>query len=193
MASGIIRQSAGHIIVESSPGTGSTFSVYLPRVEQPNTSQSNNSQGPVTPWTGSETVLLVDDQEAVRSLDRRTLQQYGYTVIATGSGDDVCQLAAGCAAPIDLLVTDVVMPRMNGMEVAEAPRRENPNLKVIFMSGYANDTLNQHPGADGTRFLQKPFTPVALAQAVRQLLDSQSAARLSEPVVAAPRWPAPKA
>ena len=96
-------------------------------------------------------------------------------------------------APIDLLITDVVMPRMNGTDLAVALRRENANLKVVFVSGYTSGALNEVMAADNTSFLQKPFTPVALAQAVRQLLDSPSAARLSEPVVAAPRRPAPKA
>jgi CheY-like chemotaxis protein len=170
MVYGIVRQSGGHILVESSPGTGSTFSVYLPRVDQPVAPESGNSPG-AAPLAGSETVLLVDDQEALRSLGRRTLERYGYTVIAPASAEEACQLAAGLAASIDLLVTDVVMPGMNGTELAETLRRENPDLKVVFMSGYTNDALSQHTGVDGTRFLQKPFTPVLLARSVRELLD----------------------
>jgi CheY-like chemotaxis protein len=172
MVYGIVRQSGGDVIVESRPGAGSTFSVYLPRVEDVMAAESETTKRLSAPFDGSETVLLVDDEESLRSLVCRTLQRYGYTVIATGSGDEACRVAATHGAPFDLLVTDVVMPGMNGPELAEALRRDSPNLKVIFMSGYANDTLSQHTGMDGTRFLQKPFAPVALARSVRQLLDA---------------------
>jgi CheY-like chemotaxis protein len=172
MVYGIVRQSGGDVIVESRPGAGSTFSVYLPRVEDVMAAESETTKRLSAPFEGSETVLLVDDEESLRSLVCRTLQRYGYTVIATGSGHEACQVAAAHGAPIDLLVTDVVMPGMNGPELAEALRRVSPNLKVIFISGYANDTLSQHTGMGGMRFLQKPFAPVALARSVRQLLDA---------------------
>jgi len=169
MVYGIIRQSGGHIRVESTPGTGSTFSVYLPRAEHPVASESVVPVMPA-PTGRAESVLLVDDDESVRSLGRRTLERHGYTVITSGSGDEAFQLAATRGAPIDLLVTDVMMPGMNGPALAEALRREHPDLKVIFISGYADETVSHPSGGDGTRFLQKPFATADLADSVRELL-----------------------
>jgi len=175
MAYGIVRQSGGHIVVESTLGRGSTFSIYLPRVEPPAAAATSAAGAALQP-VGSETVLLVDDDDSVRSLARRSLGRQGYTVLTTGSGDEARQLAANRDAPIDLLVTDVMMPGMNGPDLADALRREHPHLKVIFISGYAGDAVSQPTVGNGTRFLQKPFAIVDLGRAVRELLDAGGAA-----------------
>ena len=183
MAYGIVRQSGGHILVDSTPGRGSTFSIYLPRVE-PSPAAATGAAGPAVPSVGAETVLLVDDDDAVRSLAGRSLRRQGYTVLSTGSGDEARQLAANREPPIDLLVTDVMMPGMNGPALADALRRENPRLKVIFMSGYADDAVSEPPVGDRTRFLQKPFATVDLPRAVRELLDAGGPPREVRPLSA---------
>jgi CheY-like chemotaxis protein len=129
-------------------------------------------QPPEPPRGGSETVLLCEDEADLRELTRDVLEAYGYRVIQAGDGREALEVAAGFQGQIDLLLTDVVMPRMNGSELARALTRDR-NVRVLYMSGYTETSLVRGDAAPGG-FLQKPFSPVVLARAVRERLDSNS-------------------
>ncbi|MEE9230973.1 MAG: PAS domain S-box protein [Acidobacteriota bacterium] len=168
---GIVKQSDGFIFVYSEPGHGTTFKIYLPRVDEA-TEPLEPRTAPVKPLHGTETVLLVEDEEAVRALARTVLQRNGYRVLEAPGGPDAVEISERHEGPINLLVTDVVMPVMSGRELAERLTMLSPELKVLYISGYAEETVG---GGDllrpGTAFLQKPFTPDVLAHSVRELLD----------------------
>jgi signal transduction histidine kinase/CheY-like chemotaxis protein len=168
---GIVKQHSGHISVESVMGSGSTFSIYLPRVE-------TVSEGPSLPrpslhsLRGTETVLLVEDEDDVRAVARESLAMYGYTVLEARDGEDALRVAGGERGHIDLMVTDVVMPGMNGRELAERLLAIRPRTRVLYVSGYTDDALSQHGILDQElAFLAKPFAPETLARSVRQVLD----------------------
>jgi PAS domain S-box-containing protein len=173
---GIVRQSGGAIAVRSEPGVGTTFRVYFP-TQAPEATAGTPVAAPIAaPFQptlrGSETILLVEDEERVRHLARTVLRKYGYTVIDAQGGGDALLLCEQYAAPIHLLLTDVVMPRMGGPQLAERLLAIRPGLKVLYMSGYTDDATVRHGVLDSTiRFLQKPITPEALARAVREALD----------------------
>jgi signal transduction histidine kinase/ActR/RegA family two-component response regulator len=176
---GIVEQSGGFIRVASKVGCGTTFDIFLPAVttEAP----ALSLQEPVHPAPGrSETVLLVEDDAKVRQLARMALDLQGYTVREAESGLDALRWVEQHGEPIDLLVTDVVMPAMSGWQLAEQLRSTRPELKVLFMSGYTDERAARHgiPEAMGA-LLEKPFTLRALARKVRQLLDSGQAAATS--------------
>jgi PAS domain S-box-containing protein len=177
MVYGIVRQSGGHLTVQSTPGMGSTFSIYLPKVEQAAAVQEQHRNEGAGPLAGSETILLVEDEDAVRSLATLVLKKRGYTVVAAANGEEACRLAS--EHRIDLLVTDVVMPRMNGKELASILRGRISNLRVVFMSGYTGEAVALQATRD-MLFLQKPFSPVGLATIVRQALDTPVAAAVSK-------------
>ncbi len=172
---GVIKQSGGFIWVYSEPGHGTTFKIYLPRVDEP-------VQGVAAPEVateslrGVETVLVVEDVAAVRAVARHTLERQGYTVLEASDGAAALRLAAEHPGPIHLVVTDVVMPGMSGRQFAEQLAAARPSLKVLYTSGYTDDAIVRHGVLQaGVKFLQKPFTPDALARKVREVLDAPPA------------------
>ncbi len=169
---GIVRQAGGHIDVDSKPGQGTTFKVYLPRLEE----QARPGTPPLgvkCPPRGTETILLVEDEEEVRTLTRRVLLGCGYCVLEAPDGETALQVAARHDGPIHLLLTDVVMPGMGGRPLAERLRAMHPTAKVLFVSGYTDDAVVRHGILeDRVQFLQKPFSPVALALKLRDVMDS---------------------
>ena len=169
---GIVRQSGGSIYVYSEPGRGTSFKIYLPRVDA---EPSAEVWVPAAaPPTGAEVVLLVEDEEAVRMFGARTLSALGYTVLQAANGTEALALVAAHADPIDLLVTDVTMPGMQGHQLAAALRSDRPDLPVLYVSGFT-ETLVGRPGVpgDGSGFLAKPFAGDALGRAVREALDQR--------------------
>jgi PAS domain S-box-containing protein len=168
---GIITQSGGHITVHSQPGRGTTFRIYLPQVapapEHPEVPAVADSLP-----RGTETILLVEDEDGVRSLARSALQRQGYSVIEACDGTDALARYMHHAGRVDLLLTDVVMPRMGGPDLAQRIQVLQPDIRVLYMSGYTDSSL-VHAGvaAESVAFLQKPFTPDALARKVREVLD----------------------
>ena len=169
---GIVKQSGGYIWAYSELGRGTTFKIYLPRVaEAPALPES--ALGSAAAAGGSETVLLVEDQEEVRTLARRVLEARGYTVLTAGSGEEALTIAARHPRRIHLLLTDVVMPGMNGRELALRMAEARDDLKVLFVSGYTGEAIHHHGLLEpGVEFLQKPFTPLVLARKVREVLDN---------------------
>jgi len=171
---GIVRQSDGHISVESAPGAGATFRVYLPRVDEAVTPAA--TPGTVTaPAVGRETVLLAEDEPLVRLLARRVLEQAGYTVLVAAGGAEALETARRHDGPIHLLLTDVVMPEMSGRDLVRHLLDLRPGVPVLYMTGYSDEAIARHGVLDpGTALIQKPFTPAALARKVREALDARS-------------------
>ena len=170
---GIVKQSGGFIWVYSEPGYGTTFKIYLPQVDEaPAISQPAPT---ATSLLGSETILLTEDAPALRAAAHQILERYGYTVIDAPSSTAALSMARTRTGPIHLLLTDVVMPGMSGRELAEQFTARSPEVKVLYMSGYTDDTVVRHGVLrPGTAYLQKPFTPDALPRKVREVLDSVS-------------------
>ena len=170
-AFGIIEQSEGHITLESQPGQGSEFTIYLPRYlgSEPalSTAQRELPQG------GSETLLLVEDEDTVRASVRRLLEWHGYRVIEAGNGSEALRIYQDNPEAIDLVLTDLAMPEMGGHELVQQLRVQNPALRVVFMSGYAETTIaNNGAMPPATGFVEKPFTVDALMHQLREVLDA---------------------
>jgi two-component system, cell cycle sensor histidine kinase and response regulator CckA len=171
---GIVKQSEGYIWVYSEPGQGATFKIYLPRVEMQTETEVAKAPAAVSNQ-GNETILLVEDDAQVRELTRTVLESRGYHVLEVEDSLKVVGLCATHSGPIDLLLTDVIMPGLGGSELAVRVAKQRPGIKVLFMSGYT-DNAAIHSGAlaYGSFFLQKPFTPSSLASKVREILDLAS-------------------
>jgi CheY-like chemotaxis protein len=168
---GIIKQSGGHVTVHSEVGQGSTFKVYLPRVEE-KPSSGKSHPGIAVVQRGCETVLLVEDEDGVRTLARHILERCGYTVLEACDGAEAVWSAGQHQGRIDLLLTDVVMPGMSGRQVAEHLAARHPETRVLFLSGYTDDAVVRHGIIEGeAAFLQKPFNPASLTAKVREVLD----------------------
>ncbi len=170
---GIVKQSDGHVWIASEPGLGTTATIWLPRVEDvPDVVPGG--PGSDEPQTGRETILLVEDEAEVRDLTREILIASGYTVLEARDGEDALHVAADQRAPIDLVLTDVVMPRLGGRELVRRLVVHQPDLKILYMSGYTDDALGDHGVLEpGAVLLQKPFMPHELARKVRQVLEGE--------------------
>ncbi len=166
---GIVKQSGGYIWLYSELGRGSTFKVYLPRVEDavemPVTQPAPGS------LRGSETILVVEDEDSVRDLVRRALERCGYRVLIAPTPNEALDIARVETDPIQLLLSDVILPQMSGSTLASQIVPGHPRMRVLYMSGYTDNAIVHHGVlSQGTPFLQKPFTPEALARKVRDVL-----------------------
>jgi two-component system, cell cycle sensor histidine kinase and response regulator CckA len=169
---GIVKQSGGHIWVYSEPGAGTTFKVYLPRALDASMPAVKTPSVVPARSTGSETILVVEDEEALREVIQRILEASGFAVLTAAGGPQAVSTAAQHAGDIHLLVTDVVMPKMSGRALAQELSKARPALRVLFMSGYTDDTVIHHGVLEaGTPFLSKPFTAGDLTSKVREVLD----------------------
>jgi two-component system, cell cycle sensor histidine kinase and response regulator CckA len=168
---GIVKQSGGDIAVYSEPGHGTCVKIYFPAVSEVVTEEAAEN-GQSKALAGSETVLIVEDEEAVRKLLRRTLEKQGYRLLVAASGIEALDLLRHHEGPVHLLITDVIMPQMGGRQLAEELRAARQEIQVLYISGYTESSIVRSGGlGKDEAFLQKPFTPLALAQCVRELLD----------------------
>ncbi|MBV9078750.1 MAG: response regulator, partial [Methylobacteriaceae bacterium] len=169
---GIVKQSGGFIYVDSTPGEGAAFSIYLPRyVPEPEPVAKAVEEKRASDTTGQGTILLVEDEEAVRAVNARALAARGYTVLEAESGVEALRVLAEQDGPIDLVVSDVVMPEMDGPTLLGELRGRYPDLKVIFVSGYAEDAFAKHlPEGESFNFLAKPFSLKQLVETVKQVI-----------------------
>jgi two-component system cell cycle sensor histidine kinase/response regulator CckA len=169
---GIVRQNRGFISVDSTPFLGTTFTIYLPRYDGPGEEARTEGPRDVAP-RGHETILLVEDELAILNLTKRMLEHHGYTVLAAGSPGEAIRLSEEHRDEIDLLMTDVIMPEMNGRALASSLLSANPLVKRLFMSGYTADVIARNGVLEqGVHFIQKPFSTSDVARKVRDALDA---------------------
>lgn len=168
---GIVKQSGGFIWVYSEPGKGTTFKIYLPHTDMPGGKARKSGERPHAA-NGTETILVVEDNESVRNFVYSVLESRGYKLVKASGSEEAVKLIEGHSVPIHLMLTDVVMPRMSGTELAAHLLQHYPEAKVIYMSGYTDNAIVHHGVLEaGTHFLQKPFIPETLAQKIRKVLD----------------------
>lgn len=173
---GVVKQSGGYIEVESSVGKGTSFKIYLPRVDQ-NIEAERTEVAPLSELRGKETILLVEDEENLRTLTRNLLELYGYAVLEAANGKEALKISRGNTGPIHLMLTDIVMPGINGRALAQQLSQERQGLKVVYMSGYTGQTYGgQGLLSPGAFFLQKPFTRENLARKIREALEVKDSA-----------------
>ena len=173
-----MKQSGGSVEVYSEMGAGTSVKVYLPRIDQAVALEAKESAR--TTARGSETVLLVEDDDMVRALVRETLLREGYRILDTNDPTEARRLADHHKGPIQLLITDVVMPKVNGRDLAEQLVRRRRDMKVLYMSGYTdNAVLNSGILHKDVAFLQKPFTPVTLTEKVREVIEGDGRTRVA--------------
>jgi CheY-like chemotaxis protein len=172
MVYGIVKQSNGNIWVYSEPGRGTTFKIYFPRTEEEADHLRERGEADFFP-RGNETVLLVEDDELVRDLAVRLLEQQGYRVLKAANGQEALRISKEHGGEtIHLLLADIVMPQMGGKELCDWLKISRPNVKVLYASGYADNAIVHHGVLDpGTNFLQKPFSLKTLSHKVREVLD----------------------
>ena len=174
---GIIRQSKGHIVVESEPGQGTTFKMYFKAYfSQNNEDKLSNASDELSKnfSSGNETILLVEDESIVRKMIQNILNESGYTILEASNGEEAVQIVERQAASINMLITDLVMPKMSGRELGLYVEEKYPAMKILYISGYADNSLiNPESLTLGNSFLQKPFSPLALTKKVREMLDTK--------------------
>ena len=171
---GIVKQSGGNIWVYSETGQGTTFKIYLPEVDDA-VEETRTEESLAEFSGGTETILLAEDEEFVRNFVKDVLQKYGYTVLEAQHGSEALRIGLQHSGRIHLLLTDVVMPRMSGQQLAKQMATLRPTVKVLYMSGYTESAIVHHGVLDSNAaFVQKPFTGEALARRVREVLDSDS-------------------
>ncbi len=178
---GIVKQSGGYIWVYSEPGRGTSFKIYLPGVEAAADTAQDIDQSEEIP-RGSETILIVEDDSSLREVAYEFLQSSGYVVMSAGSPEDALHMAERHDGPIDFLLTDVIMPKMNGLELATKLRKARPEMKVLYVSGYPDTVMRDgvHGALEkGLAFLEKPYTRRALVRKIRDVLDSQGVKSLA--------------
>jgi len=174
---GVVKQSGGNVWVYSEPGRGTTFKIYLPRVDG-EASAGEAAREPAASARGHETVLVVEDTADLRETIREVLEERGYRVLAAADGEKALALVAERTGPIELLLTDVVMPKLGGAELARRVAELRPEIRVLYMSGYSNGAVSRQGAlAPGVTLLEKPFTGDALARAVREAIDRKTEQR----------------
>jgi CheY-like chemotaxis protein len=169
---GIVKQSGGHIFIDSEPDQGSTFRIYFPSTRERPIRPLTPPTAPVAS-TGAETILLVEDEPAVRTFLARALRQMGYQVLDASNGGEALLIAEQHSGTIHLLLTDVIMPRVSGKQLAERLRRMRTDIRILYMSGYAEDIIAPHGVLeDGVAFIEKPLTAEALGRKIREVLEA---------------------
>jgi two-component system, cell cycle sensor histidine kinase and response regulator CckA len=172
---GVVKQSGGYIDIETSPGEGAAFKIYLPRTGEVAAVHASESE-PKTTSVGNGTILIAEDETSLRTLACNILEACGYTVLQAADGEEALAISRKYRGAIEVLLTDVVMPGMGGKELARELSRERPGMRIIYMSGYTGQTFEeQWPIESGSFVLMKPFSRQELRQKVHEALDSVSA------------------
>lgn len=177
---GVVKQSGGYIDIVSSPGEGTTFLIYLPRVHE-SIQMEKAPAGPSSSLRGSETILLVEDEENLRTLAHNILEHFGYTVYQASNGKEALEFSEKNDVTIHLLLTDIVMPGISGRVLAKQLLEQRPDMGIVYMSGYTGQTVGEQAVfEEGSHFIQKPFTRETLARKIRDALDAHSVSRVSQ-------------